>query len=192
MEKRKNAVRKRGKKDKSHFSTWDWRVVTCCSTILKGVTWCWMMWKRTRQHQLWETLQCWIRCEVQLWSIVIGRSEAQAETLVEDKRNNTLSVLWHLPTGVSSPTTHRLNTLHRKPQGLSDIYPDPQNSQHFPPAQVCFSKISDINYSKVLFLTFSKQMFVELPCCTAGTTSPFCIFCLHFPIWLLHSHITKQ
>lgn len=110
MEKRKNAVRKRGKNDKSHFSTWDWRVVTCCSTILKGVTWCWMMWKRTRQHQLWETLQCWIRCEVQLWSIVIGRSEAQAETLVEDKRNNTLSVLWHLPTGVSSP--HNPQTQH--------------------------------------------------------------------------------
>lgn len=48
------------------------------------------------------------------------------------------------------------------------------------PESVSLKLLCDINYSKILFLMFSKQMFLEWPCCTAGTTFPFCIFCLSF------------
>lgn len=44
------------------------------------------------------------------------------------------------------------------------------------PKSVSLKLLSDINYSKIRFLTLSKQMFLEWPCCTAGTTFPFCIF----------------
>lgn len=130
MKKRKNAVRKRGKKKTKAVlaggtEKW-WHAVVQLwrarghNVVLDDV-------EENREHCLWEALQCWIRCEVQLWSIMIGRSEAEAETLVEDKRNKTLCVHWHLPIGVSSLTVRRPNTRHRKTQGPSDNYPDPQN-----------------------------------------------------------------
>lgn len=61
--------------------------------------------------------------------------------------------------------------------------------------------LSNINYSKILFLTFSTQMFLEWPCCRRGTTfplnaSPHSTFCLYFPGYFqtqhFHCHFAKN
>lgn len=66
---------------------------------------------------------------------------------------------------------------------------------------VSLKLLSNINYSKILFLTFSTQMFLEWPCCRRGTTfplnaSPHSTFCLYFPGYFqtqhFHCHFAKN
>lgn len=71
-----------------------------------------------------------MRWDVRLWSIVMERSEAEAELLGEDKRNKTPSFPQHLQqesTPTSAPCS-RPNTDSRITKGSSDMHPDHQNA----------------------------------------------------------------